>query len=103
MRWWRRIWPKGPGDAERTSELRFHIDELTLDKMAEGLPPEEARRAQGGAASDSDVPRTHGDETHDRDHREIRAARECDRPRGGERGLLAGPARGIREVGPGGE
>ncbi|HXF27524.1 MAG TPA: ABC transporter permease, partial [Bryobacteraceae bacterium] len=44
MSWWKHILRKRPNDTERTSELRFHLEELAQDKIAEGLSPEEARR-----------------------------------------------------------
>ncbi|MGH9614719.1 MAG: ABC transporter permease, partial [Bryobacteraceae bacterium] len=44
MSWWKHVWPKRPSDTERTSELRFHLEELIQDKIAEGLSHEEARR-----------------------------------------------------------
>ena len=36
--------PKRASDAQMNSELRFHIDELTDEYIAAGMPPEEARR-----------------------------------------------------------
>ncbi|MFZ0593307.1 MAG: ABC transporter permease, partial [Bryobacteraceae bacterium] len=39
MRWWKR-----PGDSQLNAEVRFHVEKLTEEKIAEGLSPEEARR-----------------------------------------------------------
>ena len=42
MNWWKALLRKN--DTQLDSELRFHIAELTEDKLADGLAPEEARR-----------------------------------------------------------
>jgi putative ABC transport system permease protein len=42
MNWWKALLRKN--DAPLDSELRFHIDKLTEDKIMAGLTPEEARR-----------------------------------------------------------
>ena len=44
MSWWKSIFKKSAPDAQLDSELRFHIDELTDENIAAGMPPEEARR-----------------------------------------------------------
>src|SRR5712675_369650 len=44
MPWWKSIVPKRASDAQMNSELRFHIDELTDENIAAGMPPDEARR-----------------------------------------------------------
>jgi putative ABC transport system permease protein len=44
MSWWKSIFPKRASDAKMNSELRFHIDELTDENIAAGMPPDEARR-----------------------------------------------------------
>jgi putative ABC transport system permease protein len=44
MSWWKSIFPKRASDSQMNSELRFHIDELTDEKIAAGMSPEEARR-----------------------------------------------------------
>jgi putative ABC transport system permease protein len=44
MRWWKRIFPRRPGDSQLSAELRFHVEKLTEEKMDEGLTPQEARR-----------------------------------------------------------
>src|SRR6202030_2802236 len=44
MSWWKSIFPKRASDAQMNSELRFHIDELTDENIAAGMPPDEARR-----------------------------------------------------------
>jgi putative ABC transport system permease protein len=44
MSWWKRIFPKRPGDPQFNAELRFHLEKLTQEKIAEGFPPGEARR-----------------------------------------------------------
>ena len=44
MSWWKSLLPKRASDAQMNSELRFHIDELTDENIAAGMPPEEARR-----------------------------------------------------------
>src|ERR1700761_9290009 len=42
MNWWKALLRKN--EAQLDSEVRFHIDKLTEDKIADGLAPEEARR-----------------------------------------------------------
>lgn len=44
MSWWKSIFPKRASDVQMNSELRFHIDELTDENIAAGMPPDEARR-----------------------------------------------------------
>jgi putative ABC transport system permease protein len=44
MSWWKSLFPKRASEAQMNSELRFHIDELTDENIAMGMPPEEARR-----------------------------------------------------------
>jgi putative ABC transport system permease protein len=44
MPWWKYLFPKRASDAQMNSELRFHIDELTDENIAAGMPPDEARR-----------------------------------------------------------
>ena len=44
MSWWKSHFKKSAPDAQLDSELRFHIDELTEENIAAGMPPEEARR-----------------------------------------------------------
>ena len=44
MSWWKSLLPKRASDAQMNSELRFHIDELTDENIAAGMPPDEARR-----------------------------------------------------------
>ncbi|HEY2546579.1 MAG TPA: ABC transporter permease [Candidatus Acidoferrum sp.] len=44
MSWWKSLFPKRASDAQMNSELRFHIDELTDENIAAGMPPDEARR-----------------------------------------------------------
>jgi putative ABC transport system permease protein len=44
MSWWKSLLPKRASDAQMNSELRFHIDELTDENIAAGMPPGEARR-----------------------------------------------------------
>jgi MacB-like periplasmic core domain len=44
MSWWKSIFKKSAPDDQLDSELRFHIDELTEENIAAGMPPEEARR-----------------------------------------------------------
>ncbi len=44
MSWWKSLFPKRASDAQMNSELRFHIDELTDENIAAGMPSEEARR-----------------------------------------------------------
>ena len=44
MSWWKSSLPKRASDAQMNSELRFHIDELTDEYIAAGMPPQEARR-----------------------------------------------------------
>jgi putative ABC transport system permease protein len=41
---WKSLFPKRASDTQMNSELRFHIDELTEEYIAAGMPPEEARR-----------------------------------------------------------
>lgn len=42
--WWESLFRKRALDAQLSSEVRFHIDELTDANVAAGMPPEEARR-----------------------------------------------------------
>jgi putative ABC transport system permease protein len=44
MSWWKSLLPKRASDAQMNSELRFHIDELTDENIAAGMPPDAARR-----------------------------------------------------------
>ena len=44
MPWWKSVFSKRAPDAQLDSELRFHIEELTEENIAAGMPPEEARR-----------------------------------------------------------
>jgi putative ABC transport system permease protein len=44
MSWWKSLFRKRATDAQMNSELRFHIDELTDENIAAGIPPDEARR-----------------------------------------------------------
>ena len=44
MAWWNWFRRKNSLEAEIDSELRFHINELTREKIAAGLTPEQARR-----------------------------------------------------------
>lgn len=44
MSQWTPFFRKRPADAQLDSELRYHIERLTEDKMAAGLTPEQARR-----------------------------------------------------------
>ena len=44
MSWWKSIFAKRASDAQMNSELRFHIEELTDENIAAGMPPTEARR-----------------------------------------------------------
>jgi putative ABC transport system permease protein len=44
MSWWKSFLRKRASDAQLDSELRFHIDELTDENIAAGMPPREARR-----------------------------------------------------------
>jgi putative ABC transport system permease protein len=45
MSWWKSLFPKRASDAQMNSELRFHINELTDENIAAGMPPDEARRS----------------------------------------------------------
>src|ERR1700730_5939276 len=42
--WWKSLFQKRALEAQLTSEVRFHIDELTDANVAAGMSPEEARR-----------------------------------------------------------
>src|ERR1700688_4499236 len=42
--WWKSLFRKRALDAQLSSEVRFHIDELTDANVAAGIPREEARR-----------------------------------------------------------
>ncbi len=42
--WWKSLFRKRVLDAQLTSEVRFHVDELTDANIAAGMSPEEARR-----------------------------------------------------------
>src|SRR5262245_59512506 len=44
MRWWNRLWLRKKMEEELEKELRFHLDQHTVDLIAQGLDPEEARR-----------------------------------------------------------
>lgn len=44
MRWWRRFTQRALSEKRLDSEMQFHIEERTNDYVAEGVPPEEARR-----------------------------------------------------------
>jgi hypothetical protein len=44
MSWWKFLLPKRASGPQLDSELRFHIDELTQANIAQGMPPDEARR-----------------------------------------------------------
>ncbi len=44
MFWWKSLFRKGVLDAQLDTELRFHIEKLVNDYIAEGMGPEEARR-----------------------------------------------------------
>jgi putative ABC transport system permease protein len=44
MHWWNSLFRKRTLDAQLDSELRFHLDALTRENIAAGMPPDEARR-----------------------------------------------------------
>src|SRR5467141_1859083 len=44
MSWWKSLFQKRALEAQLDSELRFHIEKLTNDYIADGMAPEEARR-----------------------------------------------------------
>jgi putative ABC transport system permease protein len=44
MSFWKSLFPKRAEEKQLDSELLFHIDELTEENIAAGMPPEEARR-----------------------------------------------------------
>src|SRR6266446_10149794 len=44
MNWWKSLFRKGVLDAQLDTELRFHIEKLVNDYIAEGMGPEKARR-----------------------------------------------------------
>src|SRR5579859_121729 len=44
MQWWRRFTQKALSEKRLDSELRFHIEQRSADLVAEGIPPQEARR-----------------------------------------------------------
>jgi putative ABC transport system permease protein len=44
MSWWKSLLRKRALEAQLDTELRFHIEKLVNDYIAEGMPPEEARR-----------------------------------------------------------
>jgi putative ABC transport system permease protein len=44
MSWWKSLFRKHVPDSQLDTELRFHIDELTDENIAAGMPPTEARR-----------------------------------------------------------
>ena len=44
MSWWKLLFPRHSPDSQLDSELRFHIDQLTAENIAAGMPPDEARR-----------------------------------------------------------
>src|SRR5271155_4097248 len=44
MPWWKFLFSKRASDEQMNAELRFHVEELTEEYIAAGMPPEEARR-----------------------------------------------------------
>jgi len=44
MTWWHRLWRRSELEEQLDKELRFHIDQYTIDLIAHGHDPEEARR-----------------------------------------------------------
>src|SRR5215467_3048451 len=44
MKWWRRFTQRALSEKRLDSELRFHVEQRTVDYVGEGIPPEEARR-----------------------------------------------------------
>jgi hypothetical protein len=44
MSWWHRLLNRRKMEEQLEKELRFHLDQHTRDLLAQGLPPEEARR-----------------------------------------------------------
>src|SRR5271168_2456968 len=44
MPWWKSLFPKRAPDEQVNSELRYHVEELTEEYIAAGMPREEARR-----------------------------------------------------------
>jgi hypothetical protein len=44
MNWWKAFFRKGTYDGQLNSEIRFHIEELTEEKIAAGVKPDEVRR-----------------------------------------------------------
>src|SRR5260370_22071710 len=44
MSWWKSLFRKQALEAQLDTELRFHIEKLTNDYIADGMSPEEARR-----------------------------------------------------------
>src|SRR5262245_25525522 len=44
MKWWRRLFRRRKQEEELEKELRFHLEQHTIDLIAQGLDPEEARR-----------------------------------------------------------
>ena len=44
MTWWQRLWRRKLLEEELDKELRFHLEQHTIDLIAQGYTPEEARR-----------------------------------------------------------
>jgi hypothetical protein len=44
MNWWHRLWHRQQMEEQLEKELRFHLDQVRSDLIAQGLDPEEARR-----------------------------------------------------------
>src|SRR5262245_19482384 len=44
MKWWRRLFRRRKQEEELEKELRFHLEQHTIDLIAQGLDPAEARR-----------------------------------------------------------
>ena len=44
MTWWQRLWRRGQMEEQLDKEMRFHLDQHTIDLIAHGQSPEEARR-----------------------------------------------------------
>src|SRR5258705_8360381 len=44
MSWWTRLWRRGQMEAQLEKELSFHLEQHTAQLVAQGRPPDEARR-----------------------------------------------------------
>jgi hypothetical protein len=44
MNWWQRLWRRRQMDEQLDKEMRFHLEQHTIELIAQGCEPEDARR-----------------------------------------------------------